>query len=351
MKTVRGTDGEYVKQIVQDMLRSYSGRGFFPSACVRVFTSDRTVCVVPYGGVEENAVFDVASLTKIATSTQILLLIENGKLSLDTPVLHLLPSLSQYPVLAERLSGVTVYRLLTHTSGIIDWYPFYAVKSDFAYILNFALERYAPVQGMVYSDLNFMLLGSIIESLRGLPLHVCLQQDLVSPLALGLMTYLPDPALPLVPSSYGNPIEEAMCAERGIVFDGWRPHMPLIGQVNDGNAHYFFGGVAGSAGIFATAEATQRLCQYYMRTDSKLLTDAQLAHEPTRGLGFQVGDMYPRGCGHTGFTGTSIYLSRDLDLGVVAFTNRLYYPYPNPNATNEFRKDLHHTLANLFHAV
>ncbi|MDL2318833.1 beta-lactamase family protein [Eubacteriales bacterium OttesenSCG-928-A19] len=342
-------DTRALREAVAETAESFHRKGYFPSAVISVFTPDAECCRVTVGGARADTVYDVASLTKIATATQVLRLIDAGCLSLDDGILDVLPALSEHPILADRLRDVTVASLLTHTSGIVDWYPFYVEKGDFARVLAIALERYGPVEGMVYSDLNFMLLGKAIEACRGgLPLEECLRRELVAPLSLGRMTYRPDLAWDIAPSSYGNPIEESMCAERGLRFDGWRPHAPVRGEANDGNAYYYFGGVAGSAGIFADVDAYRALGQYHLNAGSPLLHEAMREQAPTRGYGWQLGEMYPQGCGHTGFTGTSIYLSRALGVGVVAFTNRLYYPEANPNATNDFRRALHERVAGLF---
>jgi len=330
---------------VLSLTREYRERGYFPSASVRIFDRDQTLAVAVAGDAKPESVFDVASLTKIATASQVFFLIGQNALSLDGLVLNHLPELSGDALLRERLGTVTLKKLLTHTSGLADWYPFYAESGNFVNVLHIALARCEPVKGAVYSDLNFMLLGKVIERAAGIPLEKCLQTLLVDPLGLCNMAYIPAPGWDIIPSCYGNPIEEEMCAQRCISFTGWRNHEPVCGEANDGNAFYFFNGVAGSAGIFAEPLAYQRLCQYYLNTDSPLFVKAQLEHAPTRGLGFQVGELYPYGCGHTGFTGTSIYLSRKLNIGVVAFTNRLFYKEPNLNSTNDFRHALHSAVA------
>ncbi|MBR3106179.1 MAG: serine hydrolase [Clostridia bacterium] len=334
-----------LRREIDDIMARYRAAGYFPSACVRVFNSRETLACACAGEAEENSLFDVASLTKIATATQIFLLIGQEKLGLRDKLPDALPALRNDAYLAERLKYVTLYHLLTHTSSLAAWYPFYSRRGeDFYAVLKYALLHTEPTIGMVYSDLNFMLLGKIIEHVQGKPLEVCLQEDLVRPLGLGNMTYLPDQSLPIVPSCYGNPIETRMCAERGISFDGFRPAgRPVRGEANDGNCHYYFRGVSGHAGIFADAAAYERLCQYYMNTADPLLIEAQREQPdaPGRGIGFQTGTSYPHGCGHTGFTGTGIYFSRDCDVGVISFTNRLFYPSENENATWEFRRALH----------
>ncbi|MCL1796021.1 MAG: beta-lactamase family protein [Clostridia bacterium] len=340
-------DTENIAKSVAELTREYAERGYFPSASIRVFDREHTLYQSVLGDVAPDTVYDVASLTKIAVATIALILMEKGFFRLQDEIADCLPLLRKDTLLRERLSGVTLERLLTHTSGIVDWYPFYTESGDFYQALHTALSRCGPVEGMVYSDLNFMLLGKAIESAAGMPLDRCLQKLLTAPLDLGKISYLPNPLWDIAPSSYGNPIEEAMCAERGFSYSGWRSHEPVRGGVNDGNAFYFFGGVAGSAGIFAEPLAYQRLCQFHMNTDSPLMLAAQQERAPGRGLGWQMGPMYPDGCGHTGFTGTSVYFSRKLNIGAVAFTNRLFYQKPNPNPTNDFRRALHETLASI----
>ena len=137
---------EAVKQVVEARM----AEGLFPSAVVRVFDSNHTLMTAEFGGARAQSVFDVASLTKIATATQILFLISSGRLSLADKILSILPSLNESGLLQSRLSEVDIYSLLTHTSGIVDWYPFYAHRDlPFEKVLAITLERYGRVDGMV----------------------------------------------------------------------------------------------------------------------------------------------------------------------------------------------------------
>ena len=329
---------------VRDLTEGYRAAGYFPSACVRVFDRERTLACVCVGDAKEDSLFDMASLTKIATATQVLMLVREGRVQLEDPLEQLFPEIRESKLMRGRLQGITLFHLLTHTSTILDWYPFYVMRGhDFWEVLEHVLRTTEPVQGMVYSDINFMLAGILVSRLRQKPLDRCLREDLVEPLQLGSMLYRPGTGN-VIPSSYGNPIEERMCAERGLVFDGFRDQSaPLIGQTNDGNCHYFFGDVCGLAGIFATAEAYERLCRFYMNTEDPLFVAAQQEQKGARGrgLGFQTGVSYPHGCGHTGFTGTGIYFSRSRGVGAVSMTNRLFYREQNPNASGDFRRALH----------
>ena len=337
-----------LERVVEDIAGRYRAAGYFPSACVRVFNAHETLAAVCVGEAEEGSLFDVASLTKIATGTQTLRLMAAGKLALCDPLCACLPELMEDDWLRGRLAGVELRHLLTHTSTLVDWYPFYTRRGeDFFTALKYVLQHTERTQGVVYSDLNFMLLGKVIERVQGKPLDVCLREDLVEPLGLGRMTYCPDRTLSIVPSSYGNPIEMEMCRERGLSFGGFRPlDKPVVGEANDGNCHYYFNGVSGHAGIFADALAYERLCRYCMTTDEPIILEAQREQPgaPGRGLGLQTGLSYPHGCGHTGFTGTGIWFSRSHGVGVVTMTNRLFYREANGQATWEFRRVMHEAV-------
>ena len=340
-----------IDRLKTDMLstvRQYQSAGYYPSAVVSVCTKEGRLFRFAVGDVKENTLFDVASLTKIAASTLALLAIEEGLFSLESRLLDLLPELGEDEGLRNRLDSVTTFQLLTHTSGLPDWFPFYTDGRAFSLVLKAACSE-KPESEMIYSDLNFILLGKVLEKIYSLPLKTCLEDKLVKPFELHGMSYKPHISPHIAPSSYGNPIEEKMCRDLGMTFTGWRPHAPLIGEVNDGNAYYYFGGVSGHAGIFSNTDAYEKLLMMYLNTASPLLLSSMQEHAPTRGLGWQVSDMYPEGCGHTGFTGTSLYLSCTLDIGCVIFTNRLFYPHENPNPTHDLRRAMHKLLAQAIH--
>ena len=340
-------DSTGIQRALEDLLERYHAAGYYPSAAAVIFTGKETLAAAHVGDAEMGSLFDVASLTKIATATQILQLIDEDLLELDQELLSCFDELSSDIWFSKRFSGITIRHLLTHTSTLPAWYPFYIWRGqDFWTALKSALINQLPASGVVYSDINFILLGKLIERIRTMPLKDCLERFIVSPMGIhGEMMYQPDQDdARIIPSCCDNAIEERMCAERGLQFDGWRPKQtPVKGTVNDGNCHYYFGDVSGHAGIFSTVGAYQKLCQTYMASDQPLFIGAQQeqAISPGRGLGFETGPVYPHGCGHNGFTGTSIYISREHDIGAVAFTNRLYYPSPSGKNVGEFRRALH----------
>ncbi|HHU02589.1 MAG TPA: serine hydrolase [Christensenellaceae bacterium] len=328
---------------VKDIMLSYREKAYFRDAVVSVFNKDEVFFTLSFGNTNENTLFDVASLTKIATSTLILLSINEGHISLDDKILDLIPDLLAFPDIVYRLEHTKLENLLTHTSGLPAWYPFYTSNEDFYHVLNKSLSL--PVEkSMVYSDLNFMLLGLLLEKIYNAPLDNILSSRLVALYKLGNMCYLPKDNNNIAPSSYGNLIEEEMCREIGLSFNNWRKHEPLIGEVNDGNAHYYFKGVSGHAGIFSDISAYVKLAQLYLNSDDELLNSSMLEHTPSRGLGWQLGERYPKGCGHTGFTGTSIYLSKKLNIGCVIFTNRLFFKTRNTKPIDDVRLSVHKVI-------
>mgnify|MGYP002624506110 CR=1 FL=1 len=344
------------EKAILGIIRRYAAAGYFPSASVRIFDARETLACVTYGDARPDSVFDVASLTKIATATQILRLMDEGRVRLSDEIGIYFPELQRDAYLSRRLRGITVEMLLTHTSTLVDWYPFYIrahCGEDFWATLSYALEHTEATRGVVYSDLNFMILGKLLETLYDRPMETVLQENLVEPLKLGVMLYRPSPELDIIPSDFGNAIEMEMCEARHLTFDGFRPlGVPVVGTVHDGNTHYYFHDVSGLAGIFADTAAYMRLCQVYMNTDSPYLLRAQEEQtiSPGRGLGLQTGLIYPDGCGHTGFTGTSIYFSRTHRIGVAAFTNRLYYADGHHRDLSDFRRALHETVLALYGA-
>lgn len=329
---------------IDSIINKYINEGYFPSAVCRVFNDKETFYSKAFGNVSTDTVFDVASLSKIVTTTEILMLINEGKIELNGKIGSYLPIIKEFKTLKERLRDVTIERLLTHNSGIIDWYPFYAEKGTVFEVMDIAIGKYEKFEGTLYSDLNFMLLGEIIKGVTGLTLEESLEKYVKQPLNIKNMCYNPKDGANIAPTSYGNIIEEEMCRERGIEFSGWRSRDKAFrGEANDGNAYYFFNGAAGHAGIFSDVKAYVDLCRFYMASDNGLVKLSMKEHREGRGLGWQITETYPFGCGHSGFTGTSVWICRDKNIAAVIFTNRLYTKGETKNINN-FRKEIHNCI-------
>jgi CubicO group peptidase (beta-lactamase class C family) len=302
-----------------------------------------------------DAMFDLASVSKILTGTMVLKLIGEGKLSLDNSIDTLFQTEPLGPVTKERFKAITLKQLLTHSSGLPAWFPFYTQVGSFWDVLEVALNKYPVEQGMVYSDLGFMLLGEAIRAASGLTLSQSL--DLLNGELETSFEYNPKNPTACVETERGNRIEEGMCLERGLSFYRFRSRETCMrGEVNDGNAFYFWHGVAGHAGVFGIASDLFTLGELYLnqgKVNGKQLIPASLVEKSTidygagRGLmwalsDIHLSDIYIAGFGHTGFTGTSLYLCRETGCAAAILTNRLVIE-PAPDL-RVFRTDAHRLI-------
>lgn len=310
--------------------------------------------------------FDIASVTKLFTTTAVLRLVTEGRLPLSGALCDIEP-FSAWARENERIgrafSSITVEKLLTHASGLHYWYPFYADGGGrFEEILARVLERFPVKNEVIYSDINFMLLGKAVEAAAGEPLDTAVANLVCGPLGLGESGYRPGrkpAAAPFAATEFGNRVERKMVEDLGLSYAGWRrTDVPIVGEPDDGNCHYYFGGVAGHAGVFSTARDLCALGRLYLdggtlpakgkergarHIAENLALDAGIDHGSGRGLGFQCGELYPRGgFGHTGFTGTYLYLNREMDLAIAVLANRLHVEIPQN--INAFRKEIVDTL-------
>ena len=285
----------------------------------------------------ESTLYDLASLTKvIATTPALMLLVERGRVRLDAPLATYLPELQGTPT-----AGVTVRQLLTHTSGLRADIPDAELKAlhDSAAVMRRVLAeapRVAPGTRVIYSDLNAILLGAVVQRVTGEPLDGFVARELFAPLGLRATVFRPPVRL------------RPWIAPTGV----WRGH-PVAGVVNDGSA-FRLRGVSGNAGLFAPAMDVARFAQFMLREGAlpdgrrllkqetvRLFTTkaADFGHgSEARALGWQAlptgesvssaGARFgPRSYGHTGWTGTSLWIDPDRDLFVVLLTNRAYAPH------------------------
>ena len=289
--------------------------------------------------------FDLASVTKVmATTMALMLLVDRGDVDPDASVSRYLPDFT-----GEGREQVTVAHLLTHRSGLPQWLPTYYHASNaddaWAYVRTRPLEW--PIgEERHYSDLGFMTLGRLVESVTGRTLDDFLLEELYLPLGLERTGFLPTrrPVAaegPFARTSHGNPFERRMVYDADFgyriegapdAWDDWR-HYTLSGEVNDGNAHHAFGGVAGHAGLFAPAAELQALLQTLLDEGrapdgSRVVSPETVARflAPTgdgQALGWQLPGYAPVGSfGHTGFTGTFVLGVPSHDLSIVLLTNR-----------------------------
>ncbi|MBP1948048.1 serine hydrolase domain-containing protein [Virgibacillus litoralis] len=293
-----------------------------------------------------DTVFDLASITKIVTSTVILKMISENALSLTTKLEKCLPQSAQIPELAP----ITIKQLLTHSSGLKAWHSFYAnEKCDSLFaILNSIDLTHKEARKVVYSDLNFILLGEVIKYYYQSSLQHVFQNQLAEPLDLESLTYNPHYNTNIAATEFGNKIEEKMCNDRNFHFTNWRnQNVPISGEVNDGNTYYFFGGESGHAGLFSNVKDLVSIGELYLKGgingEEKVISNALIEESfkkqvDNRGLGWETSDVYPEGVGHTGFTGTALWIEPERNVAVGLLTNRLHVD--QPKNINPFRKEL-----------
>lgn len=315
-----------------------------PGAVVLVGRKGRVVLLKAYGNKQiepepvpmtTDALFDLASLTKpIATATSLMLLVEDGKVKIDEPVVTYLPEFALHGK-----DKVTVRQLLIHTSGLI---PDNALKEydegpekAWEHICQLKL-RTVPGERFAYSDVGYIVLGQLIQRVSGINVHEFSQGRIFQPLKMRETTFLPGEQL----KQRTAPTQQR---------DGkW-----IQGEVHDPRAHQL-GGVAGHAGLFSTADDLAiyasalldqgRGHQGQLMTPEiwKLMTDPNEVpgrkgdgtnYEGLRGLGWDMQTGYsinrgesfsPAAFGHGGFTGTAIWIDPVKDVFLIFLSNRVH---------------------------
>jgi CubicO group peptidase (beta-lactamase class C family) len=305
-----------------------------------------------------DTIYDLASLTKpLLTALLTVIFIERGKLDLSAPASAYLEEL-----LTADKRAITLLHLLTHTSGLQAWRPLYLearargdVVAAIAHTPRDNRETGESAAGTLYSDLNFILLGFILERVAGERLDRIAQKEIFEPLGLTETFFSPPSELKrkIAATESGQKHERTTLAGMKIVCPAPAPEdMPntsprplrrkqvIWGEVHDGNA-YFMEGVAGHAGLFSTAREVFQIANQFI-PGSKLLKNRSLSlftDTFTQGPGDarSVGWMLARtedcsaggalpldAFGHTGFTGTSVWLDWRKQRVFVLLTNRIH---------------------------
>ena len=307
----------------------------FPGAIAVVGTRDRICAQVAVGAtdwapsavaVNDRTLWDLASLTKlVALTTTIATLVDDGRLSLDDIVRRWVP---EWRVPGSE--GVTVRDLLTHRSGLPAFKLFFkqAVGRDTVRALVIATALEAPPRTrMVYSDLGAIILGMLVERVTGQSFDVAVQERVLTPLGMTETMFNP-------PASLRGRIAATE-------MDPWRGRL-LVGEVHDENA-FALGGVSSHAGLFSTASDMVRFAQIWLGDgrlgDRQLLQPATVRTFATvqdsafssRAIGWDTptGDnsagtrIQRPAFGHTGFTGTSVWIDPVRGMFVLLLTNRV----------------------------
>jgi CubicO group peptidase (beta-lactamase class C family) len=279
--------------------------------------------------VEVNSIFDLASVTKVvATTTTAMILYDQGRLNLDQKVIEILPEFN-----GGEKNKVTIRHILTHTSGLPGWIRFYLELEGKERIVQEICNTELindPGTTYVYSDLGMILMQKLLETIAQKPLDQLVQDYITTPLNMNRTFYNPDSVLisQIVPTEISE----------------W--HKKLVhGFVHDENT-YVMGGISGHAGLFSTVQDLSVFCQMYLNGgvyDNKRIIKAEtinlftsrqdIVEGSTRALGWDTrseeysmaGDYMSMGAfGHSGFTGTTVWIDPENQAFIVLLSNRVY---------------------------
>ena len=318
---------------VDQIMNSAVARGTIPGGVVLVGHDGQVVYRKAFGmrslepvkeAMTVDTIFDIASMTKcIATATSVMKLVEEGKLRLNDPVATYLPEFAK-----NGKENITIRQLLTHFSGLeedLDLKTPWKGRSAAYQLAMDSRPIFPPGSRFLYSDINFETLGFVIEKVSGLSLDEYAANNIFTPLAMNNTRFLPPPQWRprIAPTEYDE------------------NHRMLRGTVHDPTARRM-GGVAGHAGLFSTADDLAKYAQDMLTgfhvlsalTVEKMSTPQQPPTATTlRGLGWDIdspfssnrGEFFPVGSfGHTGFTGTSIWIDPVTNSYVIVLTNAVH---------------------------
>lgn len=307
----------------------------------------------PAAAMSEETLFDLASLTKpLATTPSALALCAAESIPLDAQAGRFLPELN------PAAAGITLEQLMTHSSGlppVPDIFPLFptegAIRREQALAHLYSLAPVTPPgRAIEYSCTGYILLTQIIQRISARTLPELFRELILEPAGIHGLTFNPPAALQ----------RKAAATE----FCSWRRRR-LIGEVHDENC-FCLGGAAGNAGLFGSAGAVSRIADLFIQrgflNGREVVPEELIARmtacqrpdlAPRRALGFLTQDTdsfagpgySPRSYGHTGFTGTSLWIDPDRDLKIVVLTNRVYYGRARTaDKIKTFRRALHQAL-------
>ena len=280
-------------------------------------------------------IFDLASISKaVSTTSAVMFLVEQNKVSLDTKVHKIIPRFAQKKDDSSKArKNITLKHLLTHTAGLPAFKQYYLMDIEAADILADICDTellYEPGTKTIYSDLGLILLGRLVESLAGMPLDVFIDKNLLQHLGMNNTFYNPPE----------HKLKRIVPTE---IVSGYRSGL-IHGEVHDENAQKL-GGVAGHAGLFSTASELARFAQMMLnngkygkkiifkeKTVRQFTQRAMVDTSSSRCLGWDSpsgnasGGVYQseNSYGHTGYTGTSLWIDPDHNLFVILLTNAVH---------------------------
>ena len=356
---------------IDEFLRAQVRDGVFPGASYLVAVDDRVVAEGAVGdAVREpetlpaavGTIYDLASLTKpLATALIAVRLAAAGRLRLDDRLADRLDGWT----ISDARGSLTLLDLLTHRSGLPAWDALYAHAADragrVARVASLA-PAHPPLLGVTYSCPNYLLLGFALEKTAGATLEGLFRDLVTTPLGGPEIVYRPARSLRprIAATEAGNARERDLAGPAGGSYNAWRSDI-IWGDVHDHNA-FSLGGVAGNAGLFGSARGVATVAREFLPGGQGLLGDeerALFAHDFTAGLnqrrsvGFQLAGtpgsaagpaLSGAAFGHTGFTGTSLFVDPATRRILILLTNRVHPRYRDFDM-NALRRDFHSLAA------
>ena len=329
-------------ELIKQIERIISGgieRDIFPGAVACLYREGNPLFLKAYGyrmitphrlPMFKDTLFDLASLTKpVATATSVMLLKEQGLVHLDEDLAAYLPEFAR--------RGISLFHLLTHTSGLPAWKPLYIDPGNRAEKIKYLGELpldYETGSKVVYSCLGYILLGEMVRQMAGTGLDEFASKRVFEPLGMKDTFFNPpeERRHECAATEDSNSFEKRMTSYRAYK---WREGV-VVGEVHDENAHSL-GGVAGNAGLFSTASDLAKFCRMIIHDGGDILSPESVEMMSTlytsgldgsRSIGWIIlkdGTMY-----HTGFTGAAIWIDRKRRSAAILLTNRVH-----PDATKE----------------
>ena len=353
----------------EEIITQSIAKNYFPGAQLIVGDDNKIIYEKSFGNftydefspaVTDESIYDLASLTKvIATTSAIMKLYQESKIDLNDKVVKYIPEFAD-----NGKENINILNLLLHNSGLksfIPFYKYYSIKEEVINAIYNAELDYEPDTKFVYSDLNAILLGFIVEKVSEQSLDKYCKENIFEPLGMRSTTFLPD-----------DKMKERIPPTENDTY--WR-NRQLKGEVHD-EAASILGGVAGNAGLFSNAEDLYKFMRLLLNNGSyynpysrglkeeklfepeyvSLFTKrfTEVFYTNSRALGWDTkpdvlpskyrmpcGELISDNCfGHTGYTGTSVWCDRERKLIIIFLTNRVY-PSRDNEGIREVRPDIH----------
>lgn len=290
-----------------------------------------------------DTIYDLASLTKpLVTGLLCAKLIEQRKVNLSDKIAEYFSDFK-----TDDKREITIENLLTHASGLAAWKPFYSIANSRLEILNAIADaplETPPNEKVIYSDLNFILLGFLLEKIYGKSLAQIAESEIFAPLGLQNTFYNPPKSMRkrIAASEKGNFFEKQIAGQFGFEVEESKIRKRLVwGEVHDGNCR-FMNGVSGHAGLFSNASETFKIALQFLPDSTKLLKPeicslfcANFTENlnEARSIAFELAEtkdstagegLSKDSFGHLGFTGTSLWIDPQKERIYILLTNRTH---------------------------